>query len=74
MSHQSESFTEAITVITWLIWTLQALGSRNPQVIGRHPAPKRFYRDIQVKHAAELFMRQGGSKAQQMFSNNGKAL
>jgi hypothetical protein len=33
-----------------------------------------FLPDIQVKHAAELFMRQGGSKAQQMFSNNGKAL
>ena len=39
---------------------------------GHHPAPKRFYRDIQVKYAAELLMGQGRSKSQQMFGNNGK--
>jgi hypothetical protein len=57
-----------------LIWTFLALGSLNPETICSHPAPKRFYRDIQVKHAVELLMRQGGTKAQQMFRNNGKAL
>ena len=41
------------TIYRWV----QALGSRNPEVIGSHPTTKRFYRDIQVKHAAEFFMR-----------------
>jgi hypothetical protein len=65
---------EAITVIAWLVWTFQSFGSRNPEVICSHPAPNRFYRDIQANHADEFFMRQGGSKAQQMFRNNGKIL
>ncbi len=39
-----------------------------------HPAPNRFYRDIQGKHAAELLMRQGETKSKQMFRNNGQTL
>src|SRR5574344_587980 len=69
-----DQFTEAITVISRLIWTFQTLGSRNPELIGSHPATNCFHRNIQLKHAAELLMRQGGPKAQQMFRNNGKAL
>jgi hypothetical protein len=67
-----DQFTEAITVIAWLVWTFHYFGSRNPEPIGRHPAPNCYYRDIQVKHAAELLMGQGRSKSQQMFRNNGK--
>jgi hypothetical protein len=72
MSHQSGSahrsnhgYIEADMDVSG-VWIEESRGHCS------HPAPNRFYRDIQVKHAAELLMRQGGSKAQQMFRNNGK--
>jgi hypothetical protein len=71
MNHQSGSAHRSNPGYIEADMDVQTLGSRNPEFIGSHPATNRL-RDIQVKHAAELLMRQGRSKAQQMFRNNGK--